>query len=68
MALLYGRTGRLAAKNGDFRPGQFPIFQRLRELLGPAQYLLFEGCQHGVWAKVRETPSWPRSWANFSLL
>ena len=34
MALLYGRAGRLTAKNGDFRPGQMPrAEQQLRSLL-----------------------------------
>jgi hypothetical protein len=29
----------------------------------------YEGAQLvGLTAKVRKTPSWPRSWANFSLL
>jgi prolyl 4-hydroxylase len=30
--------------------------------------LIFHDCYPGTNAKVRKTPSWPRSWANFSLL
>ena len=28
MALLYGRAGRLTAKNGGFRPGQYHLYAR----------------------------------------
>jgi hypothetical protein len=27
VAFLYGRTGRLTAKNGDFRPGQWGMYR-----------------------------------------
>ena len=54
MALLHGRAGRLTAKNGGFRPGQV------------AKCPLF--CDAQSCDQVRETPSWPRSWATFSLL
>ena len=33
MALLYGRAGRLTAKNGGFRPGQVEAIKRTNALL-----------------------------------
>jgi hypothetical protein len=64
-ALLYGRAGRFTAKNGGFRPGQDGAYKEL-----PMREAALYSMRHAllVLSKVRETPSWPRSWANFSLL
>jgi hypothetical protein len=52
MALLHRRAGRLTPKNVGFGPGQ-----GVRGLF----------VNHEL-QQVRKTPSWPRSWANFSFL
>ena len=72
MALIYGRAGCLTAKNGGFRPEQ---------MLGGGATVAGFSCDleaeqaaadsdHRATARaqVRQTPSWPRSWANFRLL
>ena len=88
MTSFYGRihVGRLTAKNGGFRPGQFimmsaflllnlfigvitasmedakeEMYRRKKENARLALSLRLRG-------KVRKTPSWARSWANFNHL
>ena len=88
MALLYGRAGRLTAKNGGFRPGQYhceceagayfgsgfsclPVRECLANYTyeqAPPTSLADRVCVPLARCKVRTTPNWPRSWANFSLL
>ena len=67
MALLYGPAGRVTAKNGVFRPGQ-PGGELSGELCIVELQQLMEAERITDETKVRKTPSWPRSWANFSLL
>ena len=62
MVVLYGRAGRLTSKNGTFRPGQSGGAFRRDSIAGDASP------RRGSIAQVRKTPSWPRSWANFSIL
>ena len=47
MALLYGRAGRLTAKNGGFRPGQWcdRAMKLLRQTLGEANQVAEAGQQ-----------------------
>ena len=75
MAVLYGRAGCLTCKNGDFRPGQWLGKKDLySQGADPSRQTaeirkeFYELERLAKAAKVRETPSWPRSWANFSLL
>jgi hypothetical protein len=58
MGLLYGRAGRLTVQNGGFWPGQDEFLRKLEAGLLAQESEL----------KVRKTPSWPRNWANSSLL
>ena len=63
MGLLYGRAGRLTAKNGGFRPGQW--LEEKDKLIGGRDKLQATNADI-VSLQVRKAPSWPRSWANFS--
>jgi hypothetical protein len=67
MGLLYGRAGRLTALFGGFRPGQ--DVARVWEVLNPGKksWIPFAEFVAGM-IKVIKMTSWPRSWANFSLL
>ena len=55
----------MTAKNGGFRPGQDGAYKEL-----PMREAALYSMRHAllVLSKVRKTPSWLRSWANFSLL
>jgi superfamily II DNA/RNA helicase len=80
---LYGRAGRLTAKNGGLRPEQFVL--QMGNPPDRAQYLHRLGrtaragrdgagllllCDYEAYwlPQVRQMPSWPRNWANFILL
>jgi hypothetical protein len=52
MALLYGRAGRLTAKNGGFRPGQFKNLTNSWCLTCHYGLGLFKEDQYGVVAKA----------------
>jgi hypothetical protein len=66
MGLLYGRAGRLTAHFGGLRPGQYSMIPG--EAVDHGSGGAGEAADAPRLAEVRKTPSWPRSWANFSLL
>jgi len=41
MGILYGRAGRLTAKNGGFRPGQATLALDVRVILTSALHILY---------------------------
>jgi hypothetical protein len=68
MALLYGRAGGLTDENGGFWAGQFQMELYAFKLnFEQRASLMTERSPHELGSKVRKTPSWPRSWTNFSL-
>jgi hypothetical protein len=64
MALLYGRAARLNAENG----GLWPAGQGEADLGTAYQQIWWSLCEYERHNQVRNMPSWPRSWANFTLL
>ena len=65
MGILYGRAGRLHTKTAGFRPtGQWVGSLTALRVDGEERMYLTYVCPS---TQVRMTPSWPRSWANFSL-